>query len=61
MKTFQNVVDHFGSKANLARALGVSAAAITQWGEEFPELRAHQIQTVTRGKFRFCDLPVKVK
>ena len=45
MKT-QQAIDTFGSIAKLARALGISTAAIYQWGEDVPPLRAYQIREI---------------
>ena len=36
-------IDHFGSQAKLAAAIGVSQAAISKWPVDVPELRAYQI------------------
>ncbi|CAH3541239.1 MULTISPECIES: Cro/CI family transcriptional regulator [Enterobacteriaceae] len=33
-----------GSKAKLARLLKVSKGAVSQWGDEIPELRALQLE-----------------
>ena len=39
-----------GSKAKLARLLKVSKGAVSQWGEEIPELRALQLETILEQK-----------
>ena len=51
MKT-QEAADFFGSRVKLAKALGVSPAAITCWGEFPPMLRQYQIQVVSRNKLK---------
>lgn len=51
MKT-EEAVKHFGSKANLARALGIKRQAVVQWGEYVPLGRAYQIQVLTGGKLK---------
>ena len=49
MKT-QDAIDHYdGSVAKLAEALDISRAAIYQWGDEVPALRAFQISMLTNG------------
>ena len=48
MKT-ADAIAHFGSQHALARALGVSQAAVAQWGEEVPALRQLQLQQLTLG------------
>ena len=52
-KEFDRVVAHFGSKAALARALGINRVNVTQWeiNGYFPPLRAIQIERITGGKF----------
>lgn len=35
-----DAINAYKNAANLARALGVSAAAISQWGENVPEISA---------------------
>ncbi len=54
----QEVVDWFGSKANLARALGVHRAAVSHWGSRgwLPPKRAVQIEMLSGGKFKAVDL-----
>lgn len=51
--TFDEIVEHFGSQAAMADALGVDRAAVSQWRVAgLPPFRAIQIETITRGKFR---------
>ena len=51
MKT-EAVIEHFGTKAAVARALGVSMAAVSQWGEMVPVGRAYQIEVITGGALK---------
>ena len=51
MKT-QDVVNHFGSVAALAAALGVRRQAIYQWGEQVPEGRRFEIEVKSGGVFK---------
>ena len=46
------VLEFFGNASKAAKALGISIAAISQWGEEVPELRAFQIEKITKGKLK---------
>ncbi|WP_434939171.1 Cro/CI family transcriptional regulator [Shewanella sp. HL-SH8] len=55
MKT-KDAISHFGSKSQLAKVLGVSKGAISQWPDDVPELRAYQIERLTKGKLK-ADLP----
>ena len=43
------VIQHFGSAAKVAKALGISRAAISQWNEIVHELRAFQLEKITNG------------
>lgn len=51
MKT-QEAADFFGSRVKLAKALGVSPAAITCWGEFPPLPRQYQIQVMSKNKLK---------
>ena len=54
MKT-EAVIEHFGTKAAVARALGVSMAAVSQWGEMVPVGRAYQIEVITGGALKASE------
>ncbi len=43
---------HFKTKAQIARALGLNKAAVTNWGDTVPPLRACQIHLITKGKVK---------
>ena len=45
MKTSE-AIELFGGVAALAKALDISTAAIYQWGEDVPPLRAYQIREI---------------
>ena len=45
----QTAIDHFGGAAALARALGRTPSAVTEWGEIIPEGMAYKIQVITAG------------
>ena len=49
MKT-DEAIKHFGSATKLALVLGISKSAVSQWGDEVPELRAMQLERITNGK-----------
>lgn len=55
MKT-KDAILHFGSKSQLAKNLGVTKGAISQWPDDVPQLRAYQIERLTKGKLK-ADLP----
>lgn len=45
----KDAVSFFNGKSKLAAALGVSPAAISQWGEVVPHLRQFQLQALSGG------------
>ncbi|MFV0575969.1 MAG: Cro/CI family transcriptional regulator [Vibrio sp.] len=49
-----DVISYFGGKLKTAKALGISPASVTQWGEFVPESRAYQIEHIT-GKALTAD------
>jgi len=42
-----------GSKAELARTLGIKPQALTGWGEYLPELRVYQLREIMPDKAQF--------
>lgn len=58
MKPLQTAIDHFGSKAALARALGVEPMTVRQWQvrNRVPIERAIEIERVTQGAVTREDL-----
>lgn len=53
----KNIIQHFGSKAELARLLDVDRAAVAQWCRfGLPPARAIEIETITNGKFKATDI-----
>jgi len=46
------VIEHFGSAAELARRIGVSRQVIGKWKEVIPFHRQHQIEEITKGLFK---------
>lgn len=51
MKT-QTAVEHFGSKAELHRALGISSAAVAQWKDIVPLESAMALEILTSGALK---------
>lgn len=51
MKT-KDAVAHFGNKNAVATALGISRAAVTQWGDHIPLTSAVLLERITGGKLR---------
>ena len=55
----QDLLEYFGTKAAIARALGVSSPSVAEWfdpGIGVPEGRQYQAQIATKGKLK-ADLP----
>lgn len=50
--TTQEVIEFFGSKAEISRALGCTKACVSMWGDEPPRSRQWQIQVLTKGKLK---------
>lgn len=47
-----DVVKFFGSKAAVARAIGVTKGAVTNWGEIVPESSIWRVEHASKGKLR---------
>ena len=51
------IIQYFGSKAELARALGVDAAAVSYWLREgLPPARAIEIEQITDREFLAIEI-----
>lgn len=57
----QDAVDHFGSQAALATALGIKQPSVADWGETVPPLRQLQLEKITGGALKaapgLLDIP----
>jgi DNA-binding transcriptional regulator YdaS (Cro superfamily) len=54
MKT-KDAIAHFGTATALAKALKISVAAVSQWGDSVPVGRAYQIEVVSGGALKAND------
>lgn len=55
----ERVIKHFGSKAKLARALGIQRSNITLWlsgAKNIPPKQAINIERITSGEFKAVDI-----
>ena len=52
--TFQEVLEHFGTKRKIATVLGITIQAVQQWADtgKVPLGRQFQIELVTEGKLQ---------
>ncbi|CAH3441023.1 Cro/CI family transcriptional regulator [Phytobacter diazotrophicus] len=48
----KDVVQHFGSQRAIAKALGLSESAVSQWRDVIPEKDAFKIEKMTSGVLR---------
>ena len=56
-------IEHFGSQALLARALGIKQPSIAEWGAKVPWRRQLQIELHTNGALKHdpADLPADLR
>lgn len=48
----QDAISYFTTAAALAERLGVTASAISQWGEHPPDARQLLLERITEGKLK---------
>lgn len=48
----QTVVSYFGTKAAIARALGITPQAVARWRDRVPLLQQYRLERITDGKLR---------
>lgn len=51
----ETAIKAFGSPAALARALGISPAAVYQWGEDVPRLRVYELRELGVPEEGVCE------
>lgn len=47
-----DVLGHFKTGTAVARAIGVTKSAVSQWKDIIPEAMAYRVQAATRGKLK---------
>lgn len=59
MSIVDEIINHFGSKAALARLLGCRPQALTRWTTKgVPANSAIEIERLSNGKFKAIDIPL---
>lgn len=51
----KTVIDYFGTQRSVAKALGISDAAVSQWKDIIPEKDAYRLEIVTAGALKYDD------
>ena len=56
--TMEELIEYFGNKASLARELGVSRTAVSQWCRQskIPAAKCIEIEILTSGTFTATEL-----
>lgn len=52
--TKKEAVDHFGTATALAKALGITLEAVSQW-QDVPMRRQYEIERLTNGELKADD------
>ena len=57
------IVEHFGSQSELARALGIDRANVSMWiaNHAVPSIHAINIERLTKGKFKAVDIVMQLE
>ena len=50
-----DAIKFFGTESALAKALGIKAPSIYDWGDEVPDLRQLQLEVMTGGQLVAAD------
>ena len=48
----KQAIEHFGSASKLARALGITRGAVTNWGDTVPPSRQWELEVLTQGALK---------
>jgi hypothetical protein len=54
MKT-KEAIEYFGTRSDLARAVGVTPQSVDYWGDEPPPLRQIQLEKRTKGALKASE------
>ena len=51
--TYADLIKHFGSQGEIARAVGLSQPSVWEWQHAgVPEVRQYQFEVLTKGKLK---------
>ena len=50
-----DIINHFGTLTDVARALSITQGAITQWNDIIPEKQAMRLERLTNGVLTYDD------
>lgn len=51
----KTVIEYYGTGTAVAKALGITRQAVSDWGEDVPESSAWKIQCLTNGELQVND------
>ncbi|XWY20212.1 Cro/CI family transcriptional regulator [Bisgaard Taxon 45] len=51
----KDVLAHFERISEVAKVLGISVAAISQWGDVIPEKNAYRLQAITNNQLKIDE------
>ena len=54
----KDAVTYFKGKSRIAEVLGISPAAVSQWGDCVPQLRQYQLQSLSGGVLKVRSRPL---
>lgn len=60
----ESAIRYYGKAKDLAKALGISSSAVSQWGDYVPEKQARRLERITEGRLKVdeaCYVYVYVK
>lgn len=53
-KLKEQLINYFGSQKEMAKALGVSDAAVSQW-KSIPQKHWYPLEQLTKGEFKYAQ------
>jgi len=50
--TYKQVIDHFGTQAKLAAALGITQPSVSVWKRRVPAVHQYKLEIITDGALK---------